>query len=360
MSSLIEGFRITRYQFPRARPIGDSQVRIGMHYLATLEVLSADGQVGLGFLGALLFPLPPLFELNRMFTTEVASGLIGQNPAVLLNRRSRPRGGNIRGTIFDHAVNQALWDLHAKMMGLPLFRLLGGTQHRVRSYASGLEFHLSNEEVCAFFAEARRRGFTAFKLKVGHPDLGWELTRLRAVAETVGPEAVFMVDANEAWSPKEAIRRAHAYRDAGLNIYWIEDPCLRDDYAGLAHVSQAVRFAHINAGEYLPLRGKRMLLEHRAVDILNVHGHISESLQAGWLASEYGIPVSVGNTPFELGVHIAASLPEDTWMEYSFQDYDHIVEQPVVFEDGYALAPERAGHGLTLSEAARREFARPE
>jgi len=103
-------------------------------------------------------------------------------------------------------------------MGMPLYQLLGGPHYRVRSYASGLEFHLSNEEVCAFFAEARRRGFRAFKLKVGYMDLEWELTRLRAVVETVGPEAVFMVDANEAWSPKEAIRRAHAYKDAGLNI----------------------------------------------------------------------------------------------------------------------------------------------
>jgi len=107
MSVRVDRFCITRYEFPRSRPIGDYQVRITMHYLATLELLSEDGQVGLGFFGTLLFPLPPLSELNRMFTTEVASGLIGQSPAVLLNRRSRPRGGNIRGTIFDHAVNQA-------------------------------------------------------------------------------------------------------------------------------------------------------------------------------------------------------------------------------------------------------------
>jgi L-alanine-DL-glutamate epimerase-like enolase superfamily enzyme len=116
---------------------------------------------------------------------------------------------------------------------------------------------------------------------------------------------------------------------------------------------------HVNFFKSGTLRGKCMLLEHRAVDILNVHGHISESLQAAWVASAYGIPVSVGNTPFALGVHIAAALPEDTRMEYSFQDYDHSVEQPIVFEDGYARAPAREGHRLTLFESARRELARP-
>jgi L-alanine-DL-glutamate epimerase-like enolase superfamily enzyme len=359
MSFAIEGFEITRYQFPRQRVIGDSQVRSDTHYIGALELRAGD-HVGLGFFGALFHPLPARAELERVFATEVWPGLAGQNPFALANRLARPRGGNIRASLFGQAVDQTIWDLQAKQLGLPLYRLLGGTTNRVRAYASGLEFHLSTEAACAFFAAAKARGFSAFKLKIGHPDLAWDLARIRAIIGAVGPEALLMVDANEAWSPKEAIRRAHAYHDAGFNIYWIEDPCLRDDFAGLAQVIQAVPFAHINSGEYLDLHGKRMLLEHRAVDILNVHGHIGDTLQAAWLAGEYGIPVSLGNTPFELGVHLATALPEVTWLEYSFHDYDQLVDEPVRFEDGYAIAPERPGHGLTLSEAGRKEFARPE
>lgn len=355
----ITGYRLTRYEFPRRRPIGDSQIRVDMHYIGALELLTDDGHAGLGFFGALLSPLPPLAELERVFGGEVAPSLVGQSPFALVNRLSRPRGGNIRANMFGQAVNQALWDVQGKALGMPLYRLLGGASNRVRAYASGLEFHLPTEAAQDLFADAARRGFGAFKLKVGHPDLAWDLARLRAVAEVVGPKAPLMVDANEAWSPKEAIRRAHAYHDAGFNVYWIEDPCLRDDFAGLARVAAAVPFAHINAGEYLDLRGKRMLMEHRAVDILNVHGHISDTLEAARLAGEYGIPVALGNTPFELGVHLAAALPEPTWMEYSFQDYDQLLEQPVEFDHGYALAPDRPGHGLALSEAARAEYARP-
>ncbi len=60
-----------------------------------------------------------------------------------------------------------------------------------------------------------------------------------------------------------------------------------------------------------------------------------------------------------MGVHLAAALPEAHWIEYSFQDYNQLVNEPVRFDGGYALAPDRPGHGLTLSEAARTEYARP-
>ena len=117
---------------------------------------------------------------------------------------------------------------------------------------------------------------------------------------------------------------------------------------------------HVNSGEYLDLRGKRKLIEARGVDILNVHGNVSDVMRAGWLAAEHGLPVSLGNTMLEIGVHMAAALPEADWLEYSFQNYNHLVEQPIVMRDGYALAPEQPGHGLVLSETARREHARPE
>jgi L-alanine-DL-glutamate epimerase-like enolase superfamily enzyme len=361
MAAVIEGYRLTRYEFPRERPIGDSQVRSDVYHLGTLEVYGSGGLVGLGCFASLFVPLPPLAELERVFAVEVAPALLGQNSVALTNRVSRPRGGNIRTSLFSRAVDQAIWDLQAKEAGLPLYKLLGGTRNRVPAYASGLDYHLSTEDVQDFFSRAAALGFTAFKIKVGHPDLAWDLARLRAITEVLPAGATLMVDANEAWSPKEAIRRALAFREAGFSIYWIEDPCLRDDFAGLALVAREIPFAHINAGEYLDLHGKRLLLEHRAVDILNVHGNVTDAMRGAWLAAEYGIPVSVGNTPWEFGAHIAAALPEPAWLEYSFQTArDQLVEQPIQFEGGHALLPDRPGHGLVLSEPARAAFARSE
>ncbi|MBL8116815.1 MAG: mandelate racemase/muconate lactonizing enzyme family protein [Anaerolineae bacterium] len=358
MSAILESYQITRFRLPLRRIIGDSQVRFDKILIAALELRTQSGQIGLGFVNA--FSLPSQKELERTFEAEDWPSLQGESIYPLLNRLTRPRGGNNRSHLFGEALNQALWDLHGKEVGLPLYRLLGGTKNRVRAYASGLEYHLTSMQVHDFYSNAVKQGFSAFKVKVGHPDLAWDIARLRDVLSVVGSEATLMVDANEAWSPKMAIRALHAYRDAGINIYWVEDPCLRDDYEGLARVCTEVPFAFVNTGEYLDLRGKRQLLEHRAVEILNVHGRLSHVMHAAWLASEYGIPVSLGNTTCEIGVHLAAALPEVGWLENSMIGWDALVAEPIKFQDGYAIAPDRPGHGLTLSEAARAEFASPE
>jgi L-alanine-DL-glutamate epimerase-like enolase superfamily enzyme len=62
----------------------------------------------------------------------------------------------------------------------------------------------------------------------------------------------------------------------------------------------------------------------------------------------------------EIGINMAIALPEVEWLEYSFQNFDHLVEQPIEIRDGYAYAPERPGHGLVLSEDARRAHAVPD
>lgn len=360
MTPTIESFTITRFSYPRDRIIGDSQVQSDWQHIGALELHASNGRTGLGFFLSLFVPLPSVAELERLFRETAVPGLIGQNPFSLVNRIVRPRGGNQQSNMFAEAINQALWDINAQTLGLPLYRLLGGKCERVRAYASPLAFHLSDEAFCALLKRGQKMGFTAYKIKVGHPDLAWDVARLQLAQETVGGDAILMADANEAWTPKEAIRRLHAFRDAGITLYWIEDPCLRDDFTGLREIRQAVPYTHVNSGEYLNLHGKQQLMAQGGVDILNIHGNFSDGLRVGWLAAEYGLPISLGNTMLELGIHLAAALPEANWIEYSFLNFNHLVEEPIQFIDGYAVAPDRPGHGLVLSEKARQELASSE
>ena len=78
----------------------------------------------------------------------------------------------------------------------------------MRAYASGLDFHLSDDEFVAFFGHADGLGYRAFKIKVGHPDFERDLHRLDLLRKTVRPGAAIMIDANEAWGAKEAIDQA--------------------------------------------------------------------------------------------------------------------------------------------------------
>jgi L-alanine-DL-glutamate epimerase-like enolase superfamily enzyme len=78
---------------------------------------------------------------------------------------------------------------------------------------------------------------------------------------------------------------------------------------------------------------------------------------AAALAAEHGVPVSIGNTALDLGVHLAAALPEVELFEWSMLGWDVLADEPVEVVDGFALAPERPGHGITLSDRARVELA---
>jgi L-alanine-DL-glutamate epimerase-like enolase superfamily enzyme len=278
-----------------------------------------------------------------------------------VHRTMRPRGGNDRtfSLPFHEALQVALWDLAGKHAGLPLYRLLGGERSRVRAYASGLDYHLSDDDFVALFAHAEAVGYDAFKIKVGAPDLERDLHRLDLITRTVRTGSKIMIDANEAWSGKEAVVRLEAIRRAGHEIFWVEDPVRRTDFEGLRLLRGACSWTRINSGEYLDLAGKRRLLDAEGADMLNVHGPVTDVMRIGWLASERSIPVTMGNTFLEVGVHAACALHEVEWLEYSFQNFDHLVETPIEIRDGWIVAPDRPGHSLVLSESARRDWRRP-
>ncbi|WP_207496846.1 mandelate racemase/muconate lactonizing enzyme family protein [Yoonia tamlensis] len=355
-------FAITRFEFKRDRVIGDSQVGFDRFHGFALEIKDGAGRVGLGFGHALWDAMPALAQLESTFADNVWPMLDGQAPQTLLHRVSRPRGGNQRDATYDfgEAMQIALWDLAAQQAGLPLADYLGGQRRAVRAYASGLEFHLSDTDFCAFFQDAADVGFTTFKIKLGHADPQWDLHRLELLRKTVGADAGIMIDANEAWSPKQALMRLDMFRRAGFDLIWVEDPILRSDFAGLRALCSAEPWTQINSGEYLDVAGRADLLMSRSCDIINLHGRISEVMRIGWLASEIGLPVALGNTTLETGVHAACALPEAAWMEFAFQNYDHLVDTPVEMRDGFAHVSDRPGLGFALSDDARRLWSAPD
>lgn len=353
-TSPIVAYRLTRLAFDRDRTIGDSQVRATVAQLVAVELIDAKGQVGLGFAQSLFTPLPEATEIDRIFAAEAWPGLEGRHPAALAHAVYRVRGGNARrmGLPFEESLQHAIWDLFAKQCGLPLWRMLGAERSTVGVYASGLDYHLSDHDFVELFGAARERGFLGYKIKVGHPDLERDLHRLNLLRDTVGTDRPLMIDANEAWTAQETIQALRCFERAGHSIYWLEDPIPRDDLDGLKMLRH-LGISRINAGEYLDVTGKRKLLEARACDMLNVHGQVSDVMRAGWLATEANVEVTLGNTFLELGVNMALALPGVRWLEYSFQNFDHLVDEPFAMADGVIHGRDAPGHGLVLSETAR-------
>jgi L-alanine-DL-glutamate epimerase-like enolase superfamily enzyme len=289
-------FRLTRFQFARDRVIGDSQVRADDVNCAALELVDDAGRVGLGFLQSLFTPLPDLTEITRIFATEVWPGLDGLSPQALIHRVTRPRGGNQRalGLPFGEALQVALWDLAAKQLDLPLHVMLGSRRDRVRAYASGLDFHLSDDDFQALFAHAVQEGYRAFKIKTGHPDFARDLHRLELLTRVIPKGSQVMIDSNEAWAPQETAVKLAALQKIHP-ILWAEDPILRHDFEGLKLLRQ-IAGCQINSGEYLDVQGKRLLLQAGGADLLNVHGQVTDVMRIGWLAADMGVPVTLGKT----------------------------------------------------------------
>lgn len=353
-SARIVEYRLTRLAFARDRTIGDSQVRATTAQIIAVELFDTAGNVGLGFAQALFTSLPDADEIERVFATEAWPGLEGRYPAALALAVHRVRGGNVRrmGLPFEESLQHAIWDLFAKQSGLPLWRMLGAERSKVGVYASGLDYHLSDHDFTELFGKARERGFLGYKIKVGHPDLERDVHRLDLLRDVVGSNRPVMIDANEAWTAQETIQAVRRFERAGHRIYWLEDPIPREDFDGLKMLRQ-LGISRINAGEYLDLTGKRKLVEARACDMLNVHGQVSDVMRAGWLANEANVEVTLGNTFLELGVNMALALPGVRWLEYSFQNFDHLVDEPYAMADGYIHGRDAPGHGLVLSTAAR-------
>lgn len=329
-------------------PIGDSQVRFTSHWITVLELTTDNGLTGVGFELQQGLPLPGLEQMKAQFQYDGWPLLYGQNPFSIAMRITRPRGGNVGAAAFPLATETALWDLMAKSLDLPLYRLLGGNNPKVPAYGSTLDFRLDDDQFRARLGDFQQMGFRAVKVKVGHTDPDWDLQRLAIVHEVFGQDIDLMVDANEAWSPKEAVLRANLYADAGFEIHWIEDPITREDYLGYKRLCEEIDSTKINTGEYLGFSGKRRLLESGGVDVLNVHGSIGMTRAAAHLAGDFGIPVALGNTIMETGIHLAASLPECVFLEFSDLAWNQLAKQPVQFENGWAHAPDRPGHGIEL------------
>ena len=252
------------------------------------------------------------------------------------------------------SLDVALWDLKGKLAGEPLWRLLGASEPRVRAYASGLDMPLSDAELAAYYRRMAAAGVSAGKLKVGL-DLQRDLRRLAivrdALAAAPGTPAL-MIDANEYWSPKQAVRRVAAYEEQ-FDLTWVEEPARRWDYAGLRTVSRGIRAA-VATGENLDVLSQyRLLVDHGAVDVVEVGtnaGGITGALQVAELAYAFDLPVAMMNSPGSYLAQVAAALPNHLMIEVLEAGRGNIFDRDLVLRDGHIHIGERPGLGMVLDE----------
>ena len=193
------------------------------------------------------------------------------------------------------ALDVACWDAVGRRVGLPLHKLFGACRDEVETYASsGLWLSTGTDELGAEAARFVDRGFRAVKLRIGGPVVADDVARVRAVRDAIGPDIGLLVDANQAFTPKHAIRLARLLEP--FDLQWMEEPVATHDLLGSADVRQGTEIP-IASGETEYTRyGMRALLNARAADVLMPDlqriGGYSELRKAAAGAAMADVPIS--------------------------------------------------------------------
>ncbi|MFF7590418.1 enolase C-terminal domain-like protein [Kitasatospora purpeofusca] len=256
------------------------------------------------------------------------------------------------------AVDIALWDLKARLLELPLADLLGRARDTVPVYGSGGFTTYDDRQL-----ETQLRGWTEqqaiprVKIKIGE-DWGTradrDLARIGQARTIIGPDAELYVDANGAYTAKQAIRLAHRFEEH--DVRWFEEPVSSDDLTGLAQVRSATS-TEVAAGEYgftLPYFAAMT----PAVDCLQADatrcGGLTVWLRTAALAQAHGLDLS-GHCAPHVHAHAAAALSNLRHLEWF---HDHVRIENTLFDGtldpaGGELGPGHDGApglGLTLRE----------
>ena len=260
------------------------------------------------------------------------------------------------------AVDTALWDLKARLLRLPLAKLLGAARDAVSIYGSGGFTSYTNSQLASQLQGWVEQGIPQVKMKVGR-DPQRDRDRVRVAREAIGPSARLYVDANGAYSRKQALEFADLFHDLGVT--WFEEPVSSDDLAGLNLIrGRCPAGMDIAAGEYgyRSLYFRRML-QAEAVDILQADATrcgATGFLAAGALCGARSMPLSAHCAP-SLHMHLASAVIPARNIEYF---HDHVRIEQMLFDgavkprDGM-LYPDfsRPGLGLELKRADAQRYA---
>ncbi len=269
-------------------------------------------------------------------------------------------------------IDQALWDIKAKALGVPLFELLGGpVRDRVRTYQNlGSELGGDARSPEAWADAARKSvedGFDAMKVYPVPPGRSLEGSAsvreaeelVAKVREAAGDNADIMVDLHGRTTPAMAIRYGRALEP--FRPWFLEEPCQPEDVDGTAEVARALN-TPIATGERLVSRSEfRTYLDRRACAIVQPNvcycGGVSGFRRIAVLAETYSASVAPHNPNGPIGamvsIHLALALPNFLILEQVRGDVpwrEEIVDQPFEIVGGYASPPTRPGIGVELVE----------
>ncbi|MGB2826698.1 MAG: mandelate racemase/muconate lactonizing enzyme family protein [Dehalococcoidales bacterium] len=353
------------------KPIMDATYTLPSRSMVLARVETDEGISGIG--EAAYFGGPPMIT-KMIIEKELADYLIGEDPLNIerlwetMYQRSIKHGR--KGAIIASmsGIDIALWDIKARSVGMPLYRLLGGCYEKIRAYASA-GFYAEGKGVKELAGEMEsyvKEGFTAVKMKIGRVSQAEDVARIKAVREAIGPNIDLLVDGNNVYTSYEAIRMARKME--AYDVFWFEEPVPAEDIEGSARVAHAIDMP-LAAGENEFTRyGFRDLIINQALDIAQPDttwcGGITEARKIAAMASAWNIacvPHSFSSSlALMSNLHFSASIPNSMFQEFD-RNYnplrEELLTEPVrINKDGYIDLPDKPGLGVELNESTIKKY----
>ena len=374
MSSVkITGIRTAHVQLPLSKPLGVGAWWNELREFVLVWIDTDAGHVGTGLtFGGYFRGQGRVTDL--VIKEYLTPQLVGEDPRDterLWNKMYRRclmqsrKGVMVWGI---SALDIALWDIKAKLAGMPLWQLLGGAHHSLPAYATG-GYYRPDEGLDELAAEVERyksRGIDSMKLKLGHLAPHEDAERMRICREVLGPRGRIAVDANNAWPTAHDALRAVRMLEK-YDLWFIEEPLAPDDLNGAAHLAKVLDTPIVNGEVAVTRMDLRDLVEKQAADILQFDalmvGGITQALKGVHLAECHDmqfIPAWIADLHLNLalcsnsGFVIEWHVPEEKTLQLT-----ELIAEPAEFRDGRIFGHRRPGHGIEFrSELVERYRAR--
>jgi L-alanine-DL-glutamate epimerase-like enolase superfamily enzyme len=360
MQAKIESLTVSAYQVPTDEPESDGTLCWDSTTIVLVEI-QAGAVVGCGFTYAhKCVASLAQDKLRDLVVGRDAMDITGTWD--LLVRALRNLGGAGISATAVAAVDIALWDLKARLLGLPLVKLLGQVRPGIAAYGSGGFTSYSIPRLQQQLGEWAAIGLRSVKMKIGR-EPSHDLARVCLAREAIGDATELYVDANGAYAVKQALAQAEAFAPYGVR--WFEEPVTSDDLKGLRLIREnAPAPMVIAAGEYgYDSIYFRRMLEAGAVDVLQADATrcsgISGFLQAAALCDAFQIELSAHTAP-SIHQHPCCAVTRAANVEYF---YDHYRIEQMFFEGAARpvegeLRPDltRPGLGLEFKRADAKKY----
>jgi len=325
----IDKIAVSAYTIPTDFPESDGTIEWDETTIVVVQA-SSNGSSGVGYTYASASAAKLIHEL----LAEKAQGrdamdVSGAWMKMVQAVRNIGRPGIASAAI--SAVDIALWDLKAKLLRLPLVKLLGAVREAIPIYGSGGFTSYSIQQLQKQLSGWASAGIGMVKMKIGR-DPAQDVRRVQSAREAIGPDIQLFVDANGAYSRKQALWFARRFEEDGVR--WFEEPVSSDDLEGLRLIrDQGPAGMNIAAGEYgYDANYFRRMLESGAVDVLQADATrclgITGFMQAAALCIAQSMPLSAHTAP-SIHMHVCCAAPPAVHLEYF---HDHVRIENMLFD----------------------------